>query len=232
MDKYAAQVLLGLSALHKNGVIHRDMKPENVLLSKTDDAKVTDFGIAGFGNARLTKRNIFGQANALFGTYAYMPPEQLNAKMSFKSMSPATDMFAFGATFYEIITGKLPFGMLANESDLGEYVLRSNKGRWDDLRMYRADASDKWMKIIGATLHHDYKLRAQNAEAVLDLLGVEQALLSKSYDFDTDEICLQIMNGDEAGKIYNLNQLVYSKDLTTFQKLSNLITPDSLPVEY
>ena len=207
IDRYAAEVLQGLEALHRGGVVHRDMKPENILLSNTDTACITDFGIAGFGNARMTKRNIFGQANALFGTYAYMPPEQLNAKLSFKSMSPSTDMFAFGATFFEIIAGRLPFGKLDSESDLGQYVLRSNKGQWDDLRSVRNGVPEHWVKVMKACLTPDYKQRAQSAREVLQLLGY-QARKQSTYDFRRDILCLKVMNGDEAGRLYPLNTLL------------------------
>ncbi|GAB4257260.1 MAG: hypothetical protein Kow0027_24500 [Saprospiraceae bacterium] len=95
INNLAVQILLGLKDLHKNGVIHRDVKPENVMLDKYNNAKLTDFGIAGFLNSRLTVPNFFnGKVQETFGTYAYIAPEQLMDKMKFESTSSRTDIYS------------------------------------------------------------------------------------------------------------------------------------------
>ena len=68
--KIAHQVLYGLRALHQCGKVHRDLKPENVLLNKNGTAVLTDFGISGDRNKRMTERNILGKPRQIFGTYA------------------------------------------------------------------------------------------------------------------------------------------------------------------
>lgn len=207
-DKYATHVLSGLSSLHQNGIVHRDLKPENILLSSNRTAKLTDFGIAGYQNARMTKRNILGHAQGLFGTYAYMPPEQLNNKISFKSMSPATDMFSFGATFYELLTGHLPFGELNRHTHLGEYVRKANLGEWTDPRHYRPDVPAHWHEIFRLCLDQDYRRRAQDVDTILQLLGGGSTIpiSGQSIRFETDVVGLQVMSGDESGRIYNLSR--------------------------
>lgn len=206
VDRLAVQCLLGLKALHENGVIHRDLKPVNILMDADGNAKLTDFGIAGFQNARMTRRNFLGHAEAVFGTYAYMPPEQLNQKISFKAMSPATDLFSFGATFYEILTGKLPFGLLDSEDHIGPYVLRANKGQWDDARKYLPDLPDHWSEIFEKALHHDYKKRAQSAHELLDMLNASEHQKNQQIHFDHHLVGLEVMHGDEPGRIYNLSR--------------------------
>ena len=206
IDRLAVQCLLGLKALHENGVIHRDLKPVNILLDSSENVKLTDFGIAGFQNARMTRRNFLGYAEAVFGTYAYMPPEQLNQKISFKTMSPSTDIFSFGVTFYEILTGKLPFGPLESEDDLGTYVLRANKGQWDDPRKYTPELPDHWMQIFKNSLNHNYTKRAQSTTEILGLLNADQAQLANIIQFDKHLVGLEVMHGDEPGRIYNLSR--------------------------
>jgi eukaryotic-like serine/threonine-protein kinase len=87
--------LLGLAAAHLRGVVHRDYKPENVLVNGTGDSKLTDFGIA----ARA------GDSPIPAGTMVYAPPEQFAGSPA----TPASDVYAATATFYECLAGRPPF---------------------------------------------------------------------------------------------------------------------------
>ncbi|MFI9591594.1 serine/threonine-protein kinase [Nonomuraea sp. NPDC052265] len=87
--------LLGLAEAHRRGVVHRDFKPENVIITTNGDSKLVDFGVA----AR------FGETGALAGTPAYMAPEQWDDAPA----GPASDVYAATLVFYECLTGRRPF---------------------------------------------------------------------------------------------------------------------------
>lgn len=208
IDRFAKEVLMGLNALHENGVIHRDLKPDNILLDALGTAKLTDFGIAGYQNSRMTRVNLFGQAKDIFGTYAYIAPEQANSRVAYKALGPAADMWSFGVTMYEVITGHLPFGVLQRDADLGEYMKRASQGTYQPLSRYRRDVPPKWEELIRQCLDHVYKNRISNTEDALNLLGFVRESPSGHFDFYRDLLGLQVMHGEEPGRIYNLSRAI------------------------
>jgi len=96
----AAQIAGALEAAHERGVIHRDIKPQNVLVTPSGDLKVTDFGIA-----RATSAVTGSLTSGFFGTAAYISPEQAMGE----SVGPASDLYSLGVVLYEMLTGELPF---------------------------------------------------------------------------------------------------------------------------
>jgi WD40 repeat protein/Flp pilus assembly protein TadD len=87
---------------HLQGVVHRDLKPANVLLTESGVAKIADFGLARLGAGSGQTRS-----GEILGTPSYMAPEQAAGRAS--SIGPATDVYALGATLYELLTGRPPF---------------------------------------------------------------------------------------------------------------------------
>jgi serine/threonine protein kinase len=210
INELAVQILFGLNALHSNGKIHRDLKPDNVLLDANQRAKLTDFGIVGHANLkfRLTVTDWRGKPKELFGTYAYMPPEQIKPANKHVTIIPTTDIFSFGAMMFELITNRLPFGNLESESDLGEYVMKANKGKWTELRSLRPDTPVTWTEIIENCLQPDFRNRYQNTEDILRKLGKSLSENQIATSALSNEFQLKIMQGEEYGKIYNLTQLI------------------------
>ena len=94
------QLAQALGYAHEKGVVHRDFKPANVLLTENEDAKITDFGIA-----KLAQSSIHTQLNTIMGTPAYMSPEQANGD----SADLRTDIYSLGIVFYQMLSGELPF---------------------------------------------------------------------------------------------------------------------------
>jgi eukaryotic-like serine/threonine-protein kinase len=94
------QVAKALSAAHERGVIHRDIKPQNILLSESGEAKVTDFGIA-----RATSATTMTRAGSVLGTVHYISPEQARGEPT----TARSDLYSLGVVLYERLTGELPY---------------------------------------------------------------------------------------------------------------------------
>ena len=99
----AHDVALGLGAAHRRGIVHRDVKPQNVLVGRNGSIKLTDFGIASvykdINDERLTTTGM------TLGTVQYYAPEQAQGEI----VSPAADVYALGIVMYEMLTGRTPF---------------------------------------------------------------------------------------------------------------------------
>jgi len=94
-----SQVCAALSVAHGYDIIHRDIKPHNIMVQPDGNAKVMDFGIARAGNSSMT------QTGSVLGTAYYVSPEQAQGK----PLTPATDIYSLGVVLYEAVTGRVPF---------------------------------------------------------------------------------------------------------------------------
>src|SRR5437899_709105 len=93
------QILKASRFAHRRGVIHRDLKPHNVIIDDSDNAKVTDFGIARAGASDMT------ETGSIMGTAQYLSPEQAQGH----AVSAGSDLYSVGIVLYELLTGRVPF---------------------------------------------------------------------------------------------------------------------------
>ena len=215
-------ILSGLGALHANGKVHRDLKPENVLFKENGMAALTDFGIAGDRTHRMTSLSIFGKPNQIFGTYAYMPPEQVGRARGGATVKFTTDIFSFGVLVYQLLTGELPFGRLESHNELAEYQLHGKKGQWNRERLYGLPDANQWIQLIEGCLVPNYKDRIQTVEEVRRLVPQGHSLRPSplnpqpsSYNPQPSSPTpqpingyrLRVMQGEEYGRTYDLTQM-------------------------
>jgi serine/threonine protein kinase/beta-lactam-binding protein with PASTA domain len=96
---FATQILAALRFSHNHGVVHRDIKPQNVVVSPDGRLKVTDFGIARAGASQMT------EVGSIVGTAQYLSPEQARGEV----VGPPSDLYSVGIVLYEMLTGRVPF---------------------------------------------------------------------------------------------------------------------------
>ena len=97
----AIQIARGLTSAHERGLVHRDVKPQNVLLNGDGEAKVTDFGIA----REIDVQHGMTQTGTVLGTSDYISPEQAQGQR----VDEHTDVYSLGVVLYELLTGEVPF---------------------------------------------------------------------------------------------------------------------------
>ncbi|MEM6457513.1 MAG: serine/threonine-protein kinase [Acidobacteriota bacterium] len=176
------QMCAGLGAAHRGGVIHRDLKPDNIFLIQDADgstrAVLTDFGVArplsGEGHRDEGSLDSLTATNVILGTPTYMAPEQLELEVA----TPASDIYTIGLVIYEMVTGKQPFEA---ESAL-KTVFKRIKEQPTPPSEHVPDLDPGWEAVILRCLARHPEDRFPDADAIADALPVPTAHLDATED--------------------------------------------------
>ncbi len=150
------QILTAIGHAHRAGIIHRDIKPNNIMVTKDGVVKITDFGLA---KDQTIDHNTVSIASG--GTLYYMSPEHVKG---FSFTDKRSDLYSIGMTYYEMITGQVPFKDINSDFDLRERIVRKD---FELPSVYNKDIPKGLEEIIVKSISKDPNDRYQTAEEML-----------------------------------------------------------------
>jgi serine/threonine protein kinase/Tfp pilus assembly protein PilF len=150
----ATQMAAGLAAAHAEGILHRDIKPQNVLVDRQGRVRILDFGLA-----KLKTDSMITETGSTLGTVAYMSPEQAQ-KMDVDARS---DLFSLGIVLYEMVTGRLPFRG-DHHAAIMYSIVNENP---EPMARFKADVPESLERIVEKALRKDRDTRYQSAADML-----------------------------------------------------------------
>ena len=173
---YAQQIANGLAAAHAAGIVHRDMKPGNVMVTAESQVKILDFGLAkltehapGAEGETRTQESALTEAGTVMGTVAYMSPEQASAR----PLDHRTDIFSLGVMLYEMLAGTRPFR--------GKSQVETMHAIIHDPAPPLSSVPPRLQEILEKALEKDPRDRYQHAgDLALDLRRIERSSGAKS----------------------------------------------------
>lgn len=204
---FMEQAAMGLSAAHQQGIIHRDVKPGNIMLASERVVKVTDFGLA---KAVREQGKEITRTGEVVGTPAYMSPEQCEGS----AVDHRSDIYSYGATFYHFAAGKTPFSADGPVQIMFKHIREVP----EKLTLVRADIPIPLSNILDRCLAKDPFDRYQTCEEiVLDLHRAADGRPVESYK--AGEGRKNFMAGtDDATSVYDVPQKSAAHGTTVYRK--------------
>ena len=151
---HCMQICEGLNEAHNAGIVHRDIKPGNIIIDTKNKPRILDFGLATLsGEEKLTK------TGSTLGTVGYMSPEQITGK----NVDRRSDIFSIGVILYEMLTGRRPF-----EGDNDAAVVKAiTDATPEPVSRYKSGVSGELQQVVDKALSKDPSLRYQHADGML-----------------------------------------------------------------
>ena len=205
----AIQVSMGLEAAHSHGIVHRDVKPQNIIISTDGKVKVTDFGIARAASSNTISSNVMGSVH-------YSSPEQVRGGYS----DEKSDIYSLGITLYEMVTGRVPF-------DGDTTVAIAIKHLQEEMvppSVYSPDLPYSLEQIIMKCTQKSVDRRYNKMEDVIE--DLKHSLIDPQGDFvkltsvDTDAKTV-VISDEELGEIKHTPKQTLKPDIETLEKELN-----------
>lgn len=209
------QMAYGLMDLHNNGKVHGNLTPENVLVTADGRILLTNYVTLG-DRCQELRRNACPGQRQMPASAAFVAPEHWHGERS-ATVLPTVDIYAFGVLTYQLLTGRLPFGVLNNADD---YRRRALDGDWNSSTLGRE--AQRWRSFFDATLSPDPFSRPSDIKSVLDIIPVnieapyERAPRYPAYSTTPKNgIMLRVVQGENLNCLYRINELMGGRRVLT-----------------